>query len=67
MLAARTIPGDRSARIEKKMEAVLVHAKKEVTALFANAEKLLGKEELRRLGEDMEPESAVANDHEEKA
>ena len=66
VLVARTIPGDRSARIEKIMEAVLAHAKKEETALFAKAEKLLGKEELERLGEDMEPESAVANDHEEK-
>lgn len=66
VLAARTIPGDRFARIEKIMEAVLVHAKKEETALFVKSEKLLGAEELERLGDDMGPESAVANDHEEK-
>lgn len=65
ILAARTIPGDRSARIEKIIEVVLAHAKKEETEIFPKAEKLLGKEELERLGEDMELESAAANDRDD--
>ena len=65
VLAARTIPGDRSARIEKIIEVVLAHAKKEETEILPKAEKLLGVVELERLGEDMEPESAVANDRDD--
>lgn len=66
VLAARTIPGHRSARIESIIETVLAHAKKEESDIFPQAEKLLGEEELERLGDDMEPESAVANDREDE-
>lgn len=61
VLAARALPGDRDKRIEEMMDTILAHAEKEEREILPEAERVLGSEKLEALGEEMEPESAVAN------
>jgi hypothetical protein len=61
VIAARALPGDKAKRIEKMIETVLAHAKKEEAILLPHAEKVLTAERLEEIGQEMEPESAVAN------
>lgn len=61
VIAARAFPGDKSERMSAIMESVLAHAEKEEEMLLPNAEKALGAEKLEEIGDDMEPESVVAN------
>lgn len=58
--ALETVTGTHEERIERVMEKVLEHAKKEETEIFPLAETLLGEAKLEELGEKMEPMSAVA-------
>jgi len=52
-------PG-RDERIKAVMDIVLAHAKKEEREILTRAEEYLDEETLEELGEQMEPESAVA-------
>lgn len=61
LLAARALPGDKDKRMDALMETVLKHARKEERDVFPQAEKLLSADKLEALGEEMEPESAVAS------
>jgi hemerythrin superfamily protein len=54
------VAGPDEESVEKVMERVLAHAKKEETDLFTLAEDILGEEKLEQLGREMEPHSAVA-------
>jgi len=55
-----TVLGPNEESVEKVMEKVLTHARKEEAYLFPLAERVLGEELLEELGERMEPMSAVA-------
>lgn len=61
VLAARALPGDNDDRIESIMETALAHAEREEQELLPEAEKIFENDKLEALGEEMEPESAVAN------
>lgn len=52
--------GDRDDDMQSLMEQVLQHAKKEERDILPLAEKSISAEELEELGDDMEPDSAVA-------
>jgi len=56
-----TILGPDEDTVEKVMEKVLAHAKKEEELVFPLAEEALGEALLEELGAKMEPMSAVAN------
>jgi hemerythrin superfamily protein len=60
----RSMAGDRDERIKEMMDAVLAHAEKEEDDIFPMAEDVLSAEELENLGEQMEPDSAVAKSEE---
>lgn len=60
VLAARSLPGDKSERILAIIDTVLEHATDEEERLLPEAEKALSQDELEALGEEMEPDSAVA-------
>lgn len=55
-----TIVGPNEESVEKVMEKVLAHAKKEEELVFPLAKEFLSDEELEELGDRMEPMSAVA-------
>jgi hemerythrin superfamily protein len=55
-----TVLGPNEDSVEKVMEKVLAHAKKEEDTIFPLAEEVLGAEMLEELGKKMEPMSAVA-------
>jgi hemerythrin superfamily protein len=55
-----TVAGPNEESVEKVMEKVLAHAKKEEELLFPLAERVLGPEVLEEHGKMMEPMSAVA-------
>lgn len=55
-----TVLGPNEESVEKVMEKVLAHAKKEEEMVFPMAEEVLGPELLEELGQKMEPMSAVA-------
>lgn len=55
-----TVLGPSEESVEKVMENVLAHAKKEEEVIFPMAEEVLGAEMLEELGREMEPKSAVA-------
>lgn len=61
VIAARALPGDKEKRIDSMMGTVLAHAEKEETDLLPQAEKIFSSEKLEELGDQMEPESVVAN------
>jgi len=58
--ALEFVTGTHEERIEKVMEKVVEHAKKEEELVFPLAEEVLGAERLEELGAAMEPDSAVA-------
>lgn len=58
--ALETIVGPNENRMERVMEKVLEHARKEEELIFPMAEEVLGAERLEELGAEMEPKSAVA-------
>lgn len=55
-----TVVGPNEESVEKVMEKVLTHAKKEEDLIFPLAEQTLTEEELEEIGDRMEPMSAVA-------
>lgn len=55
-----TVVGPNEESVEKVMEKVLAHAKKEEELVFPMAEEVLGTDKLEELGKKMEPMSAVA-------
>jgi hemerythrin superfamily protein len=55
------ITREHDEHIAKVMEKVLAHAKKEESVIFPKAKELLDEDMLEQLGEEMEPDSAVAN------
>lgn len=61
VLAARALPGDKRERILAMMQTVLAHAEREESEVLPEAESILTSDKLEAIGEEMEPESAVAN------
>jgi hemerythrin superfamily protein len=60
--ALRLVPFmDRTDSVKTTLEKVIEHAKKEENIIFPKAEEALGAEQLEKIGEKMEPESAVAS------
>lgn len=57
---------DRLERLLPMLQHVMTHAKKEETELLPMAEDALGSEKLLKLGEKMEPDSAVGRENREK-
>lgn len=59
VLGARALPGDKSERIAKIKDTILAHASREENEILTQAESIMSEEELERLGDLMEPESAT--------
>lgn len=60
VMTVRMLSGDKEDRILSMIDMVLAHAKREEEEVLPEAEKILDSAKLEALGEEMEPESAVA-------